>query len=319
MKKQTKRKIGFGVGIGLAAGICGLANYGCNFTIKRADPNKKQKPETREMYIKRAEIRKQNNQRLYDLNPEDLTLTSVNGLKMKAWYLPAETESKRFVICVHGHRCNGPDEMSHLMPFYHYELGCNYLLPDLTAHGRSEGKYIGFGSFDSKNILLWIDYLINRFGDDIEIILHGISMGAATVLNVNEMSPPEQVKFIVEDCGFSSAEAAIGANVKQMIGFNAPHLVKLFSLASKVKAGYFFSESDPLKNMYKAKNPILFIHGEEDVYVPFEHGIKLYEACSVPKDFLWVPNTPHAFSYYNARDEYNQKIREFADRYLNKQ
>lgn len=316
MKKKTGKKLG--IGLGVTAGLCALANFGCNTAIRRVNPIKKKKPETREMYLKRAELRKQNNQNLYDLKPEDLTLKSVNGLTMKAWYLPAEKETNRFVICVHGHRSNGPDEMSHLMPFYHYDLGYNYLLPDLTAHGRSEGKYIGFGSFDAKNILLWIDYLLNRFGEDIEIILHGISMGASTVLNCNEMSPPDQVKLIIEDCGFTNAEEVIGNTVKEIVGFKTPHLIKLFSLASKIKAGYFFSESDPLSNIDKSKNPILFIHGEEDTYVPFEYGVRLYEACPVPKDYLWVPDTPHAFSYYNAKEEYEQKIKNFIAEHMDK-
>ena len=237
---------------------------------------------------------------------------------MNAWFLPAETESKRFVICVHGYKCNGPDEFSHIMPFYHYEMGYNYLLPDLTAHGRSEGKYIGFGSFDSKNILLWVNYLIDRFGKDIEIILHGISMGAATVMLCNEMDPPEQVKLVIEDCGYSSAYDQLNDTLKGLIGFKFPPLVKAASLVCKLKAGYSFSDADPLGNMYKAKNPMLFIHGATDDFVPFEFGKKLYEACPVEKDYLWVPDTIHAYSYYNAKDEYEAKIKEFIAKTIDK-
>ena len=310
MKKSTPVKIALG-----AAAVAALAgDIACDFAIKRPDPNKKKKPETREAYIKRAETRKRNNQRLYDANPEDLTLTSVDGLVMKAWFVPAE--SKRFVICVHGYRCNGPDEFSHMFPFYHDTMGYNYLLPDLTGHGRSEGNYACFGATDAKNILLWVDYLINRFGEDIEIILHGISMGAATVMNCNEMSPPDQVKLIIEDCGFVSAAEEMNNTLKGMIGFGCMPLVQLGSLFSKLKAGYFFSESDPLGNMNKAKNPVLFIHGEADTYVPFEYGKRLYDACPVEKDFLWVPDTVHAFSYYNAKDEYEQKVKDFIKKHM---
>ena len=199
------------IAVGTAAVLAFAGNTACDFAIKRPDPNKPKKPETREAYIKRNELRRKNNQYLYDHNPEDLTLKSVDGITMKAWFVPAE--SKRFVICVHGYRCNGPDEFSHMFPFYHDELGYNYLLPDLTGHGRSDGDYACFGATDAKNILLWVEYLINRFGEDIEIILHGISMGAATVMNVNEMSPPDQVKIVIEDCGFIGA--AEGASLAQ--------------------------------------------------------------------------------------------------------
>lgn len=310
MKKNTAAKIA----LGTAAVLAFAGNTACDFAIKRPDPLKPKKPETREAYIKRNEIRRRNNQYLYDHNPEDLTLKSVDGLTMKAWFVPAE--SKRFVICVHGYRCNGPDEFSHMFPFYNEKLGYNYLLPDLTGHGRSEGGYACFGATDAKNILLWIDYLINRFGEDIEIILHGISMGAATVMNVNEMSPPDQVKLVIEDCGFTSTAEEMNNTLKDMIGFGCMPLVYLGSLFAKIKAGYFFSESNPLKNMNKAKNPMLFIHGEADTYVPFEYGKRLYDACPVEKDFMWVPDTVHAFSYYNAKEEYEQKVTDFIKKHL---
>ena len=143
-------------------------------------------------------------------------------------------------------------------------------------------------------------------------------MGAATVMNCNEMSPPDQVKLVIEDCGFINAESVMNNTLKDLIGFKFMPIVKLGSVFSKLKAGYFFSESDPLKNMDKAKNPVLFIHGEEDTYVPFEYGKMLYDACPVPKDYLWVPNTVHAFSYYNAKDEYEEKVKEFIAKYMDK-
>ena len=279
---------------------------------------KKQKPPTKEAHIRRAELRKQNNQRLYERNPEDLTIKSFDGLEMKAWFLPKEN-SKRFVICVHGYGGNGPDEFSHMMPFYHDELGFNYLLPDLTAHGRSEGKYIGFGTFDSKNVLLWVNYLVERFGEDIEIILHGMSMGAATVMIANESDPPEQVKLIIEDCGFTCAHDQIYDTAKNTLGFDCKHLVASASLLCKIFVGYKFKDSDPLGNMDKAKNPMLFIHGDGDTFVPFRFGQELYEACTVPKDCLWVPGAIHTFSYYDAKEQYEEKVKDFLSKHLSKE
>ncbi len=313
-KKGTVAKIALGVTA--VAAVAG--NLACNYAIKRPDPLAEKEPETREVYKKRAEVRQRNNRNFFNCEPEDLSLTSVNSDNMRAWFLPAKKATKRFVICVHGYKCNGPDEFSHFAPFYHNDLGYNYLLPDLTGHGRSEGDYIGFGAPDAKNILLWVDYLINRFGEDIEIILHGISMGAATVMNCNEMSPPDQVKLIIEDCGFTSAVEIMNNTLKDRAGFRCEPLVHLGSVFAKLKAGYFFEESNPLKNMYKAKNPILFIHGMEDTFVPFEHGKKLYDACKVEKDCLWVPETAHAFSYYNAKEEYESKIKEFIAKHMDK-
>lgn len=306
-------KIILGAGAGVAALSAGLAQTAFSIGVKRP-----KKPQTfkEEILIKRAEWRKVNNEKFFRMNPQDISLQSVNNEQMKAWYLPAEKKTNRFVICVHGYRCNGPDEFSHMAPFYHNEMEYNMLLPDLTGHGRSEGKYAGFGTFDAQNILLWVNWIIENFGEDSEIILHGISMGAATVLNCNEMNPPDQVKLIISDCAFISAPYVMNNTLKGIIGFNLKPVVMLGSVASKLQAGYFFGESNPLKNMPKAKNPILFIHGTGDTFVPFECGQMLYDACTVPKDFYWVKDAIHAFSYYDDKEGYEKKVKEFVSTFL---
>ena len=275
-------------------------------------------PETIPKKILRTEIRKKNNAYFYSTNPEDLELTTPDGLKLKAWYAPAEKETKRFAICIHGHNCNGPDECSHLFPFYRNTLGYNYLLPDLRGHGRSEGNKIGFSALDYKDINLWIDYLVARFGEDIEIILHGISMGAATAMMVNNHSPRKQVKLIIEDCGFTNAYEQVGIKVKTIMkGHNAPHVVMMINFFCKVFSKYDLKkDADPLGTMKNAVNPVLFVHGEDDDLVPFYMCGKLYEACPVEKDIFTVPGATHAYCYYDAKEEYDQKITEFIKKHL---
>lgn len=275
-------------------------------------------PETIPKKILRTEIRKKNNAYLYSTNPEDLELTTPDGLKLKAWYAPAEKETKRFAICIHGHNCNGPDECSHLFPFYRNTLGYNYLLPDLRGHGRSEGNKIGFSALDYKDIKLWIDYLVDRFGEDIEIILHGISMGAATAMMVNNHSPQKQVKLIIEDCGFTDAYEQVGCKVRALMkGHNAPHVVMMINVFCKIFSKYDLrKDANPLATMKDAVNPVLFIHGEDDDLVPFYMCGKLYEACPVEKDIFTVPGATHAYCYYDAKDEYDKKITEFIKKHL---
>lgn len=264
----------------------------------------------------RYKVRQRNNQHLYDLNPEDISLTDPMGNELRAWFVP-KPESKTFVICVHGYKCNGPDECSHLLPFYNETLGFNYLLPDHAAHGRSEGKHIGFGSFESENLLLWVNYLIERFGEDIEIVLHGISMGASTVMLANAGNPPEQVKAIIEDCGFTSAEDILNNTMRKKIGIPCPHLAKAIILYCRLFRGYDMRKADCVARMNESKNPILFIHGTDDPTVPFAMGEKLYDVCTtVEKDKLFVDGAIHAYCYYDAKEEYDKKVTDFLDKYL---
>lgn len=282
--------------------------------------NRNKKPPTDEKRIKRIEIRKKNNAYFYSHNPEDLAIKTPDGLTLRAWYSPAEKQSKRFVIAIHGHNCNGPDECAHLYPFYHNDLGYNFLLPDLRGHGRSDGNLIGFSGLDYKDIKLWMDYLVERFGEDIEIMLHGISMGAATSMMVNNTNPREQLRLIVEDCGFTNAFEEVAVTTSNMLGgIKVDRLVNLFNIYCRLIAKYDLKkDADPLGTMKNAKNPVLFVHGEEDTFVPFPMCQRLYDACPVEKDIFTVPGAIHAYSYYDARDEYNEKIRVFIEKYWDK-
>lgn len=264
----------------------------------------------------RYKIRQRNNQHLYDMKPEDVTIENVFSNTLHAWFVP-KPGSKKFVICVHGYKCNGPDEFSHMLPFYSDVLGFNYLLPDHNAHGRSEGKHIGFGSYESKDILHWVNYLVDRFGEDIEIVLHGISMGAATVMLANESNPPKQVKAVIEDCGYTSAYDIILNTMKSKIGLRCPPLFWGLNLACRLFYGYNLRDADCIGRMKDAKKPMLFIHGTGDTFVPFAMGEKLYEACeSVPKDKLYVKDAIHAYSYYDGKQEYEAKVIEFLSNYM---
>ena len=87
--------------------------------------------------------------------------------------------------------------------------GHNVLLVDQRAHGDSEGHIISFGLNERFDVLSWVNYLIERYGNDILIGLYGISMGAATVIMASELDLPKNVKLVVADCPFSSAEDII--------------------------------------------------------------------------------------------------------------
>ena len=68
------------------------------------------------------------------------------------------------------------------------------LLIDERAHGESEGTYIGFGTMDRLDGMEWVKWMIDKIGDDAQILLHGNSMGGATVCMMSGLKLPDQVK-----------------------------------------------------------------------------------------------------------------------------
>ena len=154
---------------------------------------------------------------------------------------------------------------------------------------------------------LWLDVLLKRFGADIQIILHGFSMGGATVLKVSD-SCPEQVKFIVSDSGFTS-----GADIlRGRIGAAYP----LFRLMNRVISGYDMDDTDVRENLRRTDKPVLFFHGTEDRTVPFHMGEELYKLCPTEKDCLLVPGARHVESMHVDPEGYAEKLDGFIKRYI---
>lgn len=93
---------------------------------------------------------------------------------------------------------------------HHYNL----LLADVRAHGKSRGAAITFGIRERFDCQSWADEMAERFGEDTELILSGVSMGAATVLMAQELKLPETVKAVVADCGYTAPKEIIKTVIK---------------------------------------------------------------------------------------------------------
>ncbi len=165
---------------------------------------------------------------------------------MSAIYLPAEKKSDKTVIVAHGYMGNA-ETMANYAKMFH-DLGYNVLVPDARGHGRSEGDYIGFGWPERKDYVQWIDKIIAETGQSQQIVLYGVSMGAATVMMTSGEKLPNNVKAIIEDCGYSSVDEELAYQLKDMFNLPSFPLIQVTSLITKIRAGYFFGKQVPLIN-----------------------------------------------------------------------
>lgn len=227
---------------------------------------------------------------------EDVYIESEDGLRLHGTYFP-EGDEKRAVICFHGYTSEGLNDYSTIARFY-MQLGFSLLIIDERSHGQSEGTYIGFGCLDRRDGKRWMEYLAERLGEDSQILLHGISMGAATVLMSTGLSLPPQVKGAVSDCAFTSAWEVFASVLKTTYHLPAFPLMQLSDRMARKRAGYGLNECNAREEVKKARIPILFIHGDKDSFVPCAMVYELYEACASPKELLIVKGASHAEAYY---------------------
>jgi uncharacterized protein len=246
---------------------------------------------------------------------EKINMKAEDGLNLAGYYMGATETTDKTVILVHGYTSKAMD-MGAFARFYHEELGFNVLMADNRGHGLSEGNYIGFGWHDRLDYLKWIKLAIEKSGNSAQIVLHGVSMGGATVLMVSGEELPENVKCIVCDCAYTSAKDILSYQMKRMYKLPDFPLIPATSLLCKLRAGYFVGEASALKQVAKAKAPILFIHGEEDAFVPTEMVHSLYEECRTEKELFLVPKAGHGNAFFTDKEGYKKRVVEFAVKYM---
>lgn len=240
---------------------------------------------------------------------EDVWIESEDGLKLHGTWFPVG-DKKKVVICFHGYTSQGMNDYIGLSGYY-LKRGYSMLLVDERAHGQSEGEYVGFGCLDRKDAMRWIDWVLKECGEEAQILLHGTSMGASTVLMASGLKLPLQVKGIVSDCAFTSPKYVFTHVLHTMYHLPAFPMIQIADCVNKKKAGYGLDECNAAREVQKATVPILFIHGEADTFVPYRMCGEIYENCASPKQMLSVPGAAHAESYYKDTAAYEQALDTF--------
>ena len=228
-------------------------------------------------------------------------IKSRDGLVLKGrLYKKQKNKPRAVVIAVHGFHSGG--------------------LRDMGRFADSEGEYLTFGAKESFDILDWADIVRKIYAPDIPIILHGVSMGAATVLiaagihdNLVDNSKPNIICCIADspyDDIIGQIEYLLGekSNITKKIA------IGLFKANMRLRAKANASDASPITSMSHIKLPIMFVHGKDDRYVLPDNSLRLYEVCkSEIKELLIVEEAGHVCSYVVQPDEYEKTFSSFVD------
>lgn len=240
---------------------------------------------------------------------ERVEISAFDGVPLGGYLIRSAPNNKRVAIVMHGYGANTRTVQPYARIFF--ELGFDVLLPAARAHEISGGKHVGMAWLDRFDILRWIDKIISLYGEGVGIALYGISMGGSTVVSVAGMTPPRQVKCVIDDCGYSSLVDEFGHLTRKVPLPRAVRLAPL-SLATRLKLGYATSDADVCALAGKAEIPALFIHGEADKFVPLSLGRKLFDAYACEdKRFVAFENAAHACSYITDGDKYREVVADF--------
>ena len=244
---------------------------------------------------------------------EDVWIKSREGIKLYGRFY-CMYDNAPVILFFHGYRSSSIRDGNGI-----FELckkhGYNIMMIDQRAHGKSEGRTMTFGIRERYDVLKWIDYTIGRWGEKTQIILAGISMGAATVLMACDLNLPDNVKGIMADCPYSAPKDILNCVMKSL-KLPTGLLYLLVKVSARVYSGLNIEEVSAKEAVAKSTVPILFIHGDDDRFVPCSMSRECYDACASDKKLVFVKDAGHGISYCVDAGLYEKEVSEFMKKVL---
>ena len=243
---------------------------------------------------------------------ESVQIKSRDGLTLYGRYYAAKKADAPLAICCHGYRGTPNRDFSGGARLLLQE-GFQVLLIEERAHKRSEGHTITFGVKEREDVMEWIRYVRERFGEAQAVILVGISMGGGTVLMTADQGLPENVRGIIADCPFTAPPAIIRHVAEQNKIPGAASLL-LAKGAARLFGGFKLDAADASEAVKHSPVPILLIHGDADTFVPCTMSRQIRAAAPDRVSLEIFPGAQHGMSFVSDPERYRAAVESFLEK-----
>jgi dipeptidyl aminopeptidase/acylaminoacyl peptidase len=242
------------------------------------------------------------------LDFQEVDFQSTDGLDLKGWWVSGDDPS-RAVVLVHG--LDGSKSSQHVLKTasVYSEAGYGVLMLDLRGHGESEGERTTLGYQEVRDVRGALSWLEERGFQSGEVVLHGWSMGGATVLR---SAPKAGVAAVVEESGYADLPLLLRDRLPESSGLPSFFNPSIFLMAK------LFLDFDPwavrpdedAATLSEESVPLLIIHSADDEVVPIEQA-ELLLASYPGAEFWKIEGYDHVQAY--THPEYRQKLLNFLD------
>jgi len=242
------------------------------------------------------------------LGYREVRLQSTDGIRLSAWWVPAEGSSMAAVLVPGWGGYKFDEHLLQTVPVYH-GAGYNVLLLDLRAQGESDGARRTLGYREVRDVRGALAWLKRRGYALDQVVLHGWSMGGSTVLRA---APGTGVAAVIEEAAYADLPLLLKGKIPEFVRFGG--LLRPAILL----AGRLFPDFDPWDVLPKKEAamlsaegvPLFIIHSIEDDIVPYEQA-RIF-AATYPEASIWKLD---GYGHVEAFDhpEYAQKLRTFLD------
>ncbi len=215
------------------------------------------------------------------LDYERVTFPSSDRVTLAGWYIPAANAHFTMLFC-HGNGGNITHRLDSIDLFH--SLGLNCFVFDYRGYGGSQGRPTEPGTYlDARAAFEWLTQTKQIPAD--RIVVAGRSLGGSIATH---LAADVQPAALVLESAFTSYPD-IGAK------FHPCMPVRLFA-----RFRY-----DTLAYIRNVSCPVMVVHSRDDELVPFEFGLRLFQAAREPKHFTEISGS-HSDGFLLSGNAYQQ-------------
>ena len=240
------------------------------------------------------------------LEAREVGLEAADGTDLEAWWSDSG-DPDRAVVLVHGWGGDRSDEHVLETAEIYADEGYAALMLDLRGHGGSEDVRRTLGDREAQDVRAALSWLDERGFEAEETVLHGFSMGAATVL---ESAPETGVAAVVEEAGYADLPLLLEDEIPArsgLPGFFTPGVLFASDLFLGIDAGEVVPR-EAAATLSERDVPLFIIHSTTDEVVPYEHA-RLFREAYPEAEFWRLQGYDHVQAYTHPR--YEQRLTKF--------
>ncbi len=240
---------------------------------------------------------------------EEIRLSLPSGERMARVYPPVRAqEPAPWAIVLHGGLGTCGAQLEDVACALSIE-GYRVLLPDLYAHGGSEGALSSMNL--QEDVRAWVSWVMQR-EPGASIVVYGMDEGGAAAL-LAEKELPDAVKGIAVD----SVYKQVGERARQMLRETKPDASRweewLFEKAYRFAFGVPLTEGDVCEAVRGGDMPLLVIHAASDQDVPAWHGEDVAAAAGDRAQLLMIEGAVHGLARFAQPQTYYDALFAFFD------
>ncbi len=243
---------------------------------------------------------------------KSISIITEDSLKLTAWHGSPKGDPQGVLVLVHGVRSSRSAMVNEALAWY--DRGFAVLLPDLRAHGESEGDYISYGVSERLDVLASVKSARELYPQS-SVGVIGFSLGGASALSPEVNA---NIDFLIIQSVFSSLERAIENRLKHRFGALAAILMPIFSVHIPLFTGLSADYFKPLEWIKDITVPIYIMNGEKDWRAAPAEAYDLASASGENEYFWIVPNAGHEPVYYIAGEAYLDSVETFIKKKKNR-